>query len=144
MDSIIGPSVSVMSERGLTNIRNEKLGFVFEFFNLIPTLSAVENVALLLQFACKRKFKPEGRSRELLSHLGLGNRLNHRPHQLSGDQQPTGFDTGLSTLQSRAMRLTTIANDCIMQIPYGGCSMRQCTFVTTLVILLSVSGCPPV
>ena len=85
--AIDGVEISGMSERDLTNIRNEKLGFVFQFFNLIPTLSAVENVALPLQFARKRKFKPEERARELLTHLGLGDRLEHRPHQLSGGQQ---------------------------------------------------------
>jgi putative ABC transport system ATP-binding protein len=79
--------ISVMNERDLTDIRNEKLGFVFQFFNLIPTLSAVENVALPLQFARKRKFKPQERARELLTHFGLGDRLKHRPHQLSGGEQ---------------------------------------------------------
>jgi len=82
-----GVEISGMNERALTNIRNEKLGFVFQFFNLIPTLSALENVALPIQFARKRKFKPAERARELLTHLGLGDRLNHRPQQLSGGEQ---------------------------------------------------------
>ncbi len=85
--AIDGVEISGMNERDLTNIRNEKLGFVFQFFNLIPTLSAVENVALPLQFARKRKFKPQERARELLTHLGLGDRLKHRPQQLSGGEQ---------------------------------------------------------
>jgi putative ABC transport system ATP-binding protein len=85
--AIDGVEISGMNERDLTNIRNEKLGFVFQFFNLIPTLSALENVALPIQFARKRKFKPEERARELLTHLGLGDRLKHRPHQLSGGEQ---------------------------------------------------------
>lgn len=82
-----GVEIGAMNERNLTDIRNEKLGFVFQFFNLIPTLSAVENVALPIQFARKRKFKPDERARELLAHLGLDDRLNHRPHQLSGGEQ---------------------------------------------------------
>jgi ABC-type lipoprotein export system ATPase subunit len=82
-----GVEISGMNERALTNIRNEKLGFVFQFFNLIPTLSALENVALPIQFARKRRFKPEERATELLTHLGLGDRLNHRPQQLSGGEQ---------------------------------------------------------
>ena len=82
-----GLEIGAMNERDLTDIRNEKLGFIFQFFNLIPTLSAVENVALPIQFARKRKFKPEERARELLAHLGLRDRFNHRPHQLSGGEQ---------------------------------------------------------
>jgi putative ABC transport system ATP-binding protein len=85
--AIDGVEISAMKERDLTDIRNEKLGFVFQFFNLIPTLSALENVALPIQFARQRRFKPEERARELLTHLGLGERLNHRPQQLSGGEQ---------------------------------------------------------
>ncbi len=85
--AIAGVEISGMNERDLTNIRNEKLGFVFQFFNLIPTLSALENVALPIQFARQRKFNPEERARELLTHLGLGDRLKHRPQQLSGGEQ---------------------------------------------------------
>jgi putative ABC transport system ATP-binding protein len=85
--TIDGVEISGLNERDLTNIRNEKLGFVFQFFNLIPTLSALENVALPVQFARQRQFKPEKRARELLTHLGLGDRLKHRPQQLSGGEQ---------------------------------------------------------
>lgn len=85
--AIAGVEISGMNERDLTNIRNEKLGFVFQFFNLIPTLSALENVALPIQFARQRRFNPEERARELLTHLGLGDRLKHRPQQLSGGEQ---------------------------------------------------------
>jgi putative ABC transport system ATP-binding protein len=85
--AIDGIEISGMNERDLTNIRNEKLGFVFQFFNLIPALSALENVALPVQFARRRQFNPEERARELLSHLGLGDRLKHRPQQLSGGEQ---------------------------------------------------------
>jgi putative ABC transport system ATP-binding protein len=85
--AIDGVEISGMNERDLTDVRNEKLGFVFQFFNLIPTLSALENVALPIQFARQRKFKPEERARELLTHLGLGDRLKHRPLQLSGGEQ---------------------------------------------------------
>jgi ABC-type lipoprotein export system ATPase subunit len=85
--SIDGVEISQLSERKLTDIRNEKIGFVFQFFNLIQTLTAVENVALPVQFARKRAFNPTQRARELLTHLGLGDRLDHRPNQLSGGQQ---------------------------------------------------------
>ena len=79
--------ITNLSERELTRVRNEKIGFVFQFFNLIPTLTALENVALPIQFARHRKFNPDQRSKELLEMLGLGDRLHHRPTQLSGGQQ---------------------------------------------------------
>jgi putative ABC transport system ATP-binding protein len=85
--AIDGVQVGSMAERELTDIRNEKLGFVFQFFNLIPSLSAVENVALPIQFANRRKFDPDARATELLQLLGLGNRMHHRPSQLSGGEQ---------------------------------------------------------
>jgi len=84
---IDGQDITDLDERALTRVRNEKIGFVFQFFNLIPTLSALENVALPVQFARKRKYNPTRRARELLELLGLGDRLRHRPTQLSGGQQ---------------------------------------------------------
>lgn len=84
---IDGVDITRLSERELTRIRNEKIGFIFQFFNLIPTLSALENVALPVQFARKRKFNASKRAKELLELLGLGDRTHHRPNQLSGGQQ---------------------------------------------------------
>jgi len=84
---IDGMDITNMSEGRLTEVRNEKIGFVFQFFNLIPTLTALENVALPVQFARKPKFNPETRARELLELLGLGHRMNHRPMELSGGEQ---------------------------------------------------------
>ncbi|MDL1901236.1 ABC transporter ATP-binding protein [Anaerolineae bacterium CFX9] len=84
---IDGVNISRMNEDQLTEIRNEKIGFIFQFFNLIPTLTALENVALPIQFARKPKFNPEKRARELLNLLGLGDRTHHRPTELSGGQQ---------------------------------------------------------
>ncbi len=85
--AIDGVDISRLSEDRLTEIRNEKIGFIFQFFNLMPTLTALENVALPIQFARKRKFRPETRARELLEALGMGDRLGHRPAELSGGQQ---------------------------------------------------------
>lgn len=84
---INGIDVSRMSEGRLTEIRNENIGFIFQFFNLIPTLTALENVMLPIQFARKRRFNPAQRAKELLKQLGLGDRLHHRPAELSGGQQ---------------------------------------------------------
>lgn len=84
---IEGTDITNMNERALTRIRNEKIGFVFQFFNLIPTLTALENVALPIQFSAQKKGNAHQRAKELLEMLGLGTRLDHRPTQLSGGQQ---------------------------------------------------------
>lgn len=84
---IDGVDISRMNENQLTDIRNQKIGFVFQFFNLIPTLTAVENVALPVEFAQMRRHQPFSRARELLEMLGLGGRFNHKPNELSGGQQ---------------------------------------------------------
>ncbi len=84
---IDGTDITRMNERALTRIRNEKIGFVFQFFNLIPTLTALENVALPIQFSPHRGVNAHARAKELLTMLGLGDRLGHRPTQLSGGQQ---------------------------------------------------------
>ena len=85
--AIDGVDVTRMSEGQLTDIRNQKIGFVFQFFNLIPTLTALENVALPIEFAQERRHKPFERAKELLDTLGLGGRFHHRPNELSGGQQ---------------------------------------------------------
>src|SRR5215813_8148282 len=84
---IDGIDITNLSESKLTEVRNEKIGFVFQFFNLVPTLTALENVALPIEFARHPKFNPRKRAKELLELLGMEDRLNHRPAQLSGGQQ---------------------------------------------------------
>jgi putative ABC transport system ATP-binding protein len=84
---IDGLDITRLNERELTRIRNEKIGFIFQFFNLIPTLSALENVALPIQFAQKKRFNATQRAKELLEMLGMSDRIHHRPNQLSGGQQ---------------------------------------------------------
>jgi putative ABC transport system ATP-binding protein len=77
--------LTTLSERDRTLLRRERLGFVFQAFNLIPALTAAENIALPLTLAGK---KPDpGWKNELVHMLGLANRLGHRPAQLSGGQQ---------------------------------------------------------
>ncbi|MEO8394470.1 MAG: ABC transporter ATP-binding protein [Chloroflexota bacterium] len=84
---IDGVDVTRMNEDQLTEIRNEKIGFIFQFFNLIPTLTSLENVLLPMQFARRSPKNPNQRARELLDLLGLKDRMNHRPSELSGGQQ---------------------------------------------------------
>ncbi len=77
-----GVDVTKMDENRLAEIRNKYVGFVFQQFNLMPTLTAVENVALPIQFASERKFNPRERATELLTTFGLQDRLKNRPAQL--------------------------------------------------------------
>ena len=78
--------ITRMSEGKLAAIRNSKIGMVFQTFNLIPTLTAQENVEVPL-YVGKHKGSPAERSKELLALVGLTHRLNHRPNQLSGGEQ---------------------------------------------------------
>ncbi|MHB1500676.1 MAG: ABC transporter ATP-binding protein [Candidatus Dormibacteria bacterium] len=81
-----GTDVSAMRESRLAGIRNRTVGMVFQAFNLIPTLTARENVEVPL-YAGAWKGSPSARSEELLGLVGLSHRLEHRPSQLSGGEQ---------------------------------------------------------
>lgn len=84
---IAGVDITRMSENALAEIRNKKIGFVFQFFNLISTLTALENVELPIQFSTGGQFSSRKRAEELLELVGLKERLRHRPGQLSGGEQ---------------------------------------------------------
>src|SRR5579864_479649 len=83
---IDGVDITTMSESKLAAVRNNKIGMVFQAFNLIPTLTAQENVEVPL-YVGKHKGSPSARARELLELVGLSHRLTHRPNQLSGGEQ---------------------------------------------------------
>ena len=82
-----GRDVAHLSGDELAKVRNEKLGFVFQGFNLLPRLSAVDNVALPLVYSGVPARERRERAREALERVGLGARLEHRPNQMSGGQQ---------------------------------------------------------
>jgi putative ABC transport system ATP-binding protein len=82
-----GESLSGLSDDGLTRIRRDKIGFIFQFFNLLPTLTCLENVALPLHLRGWSRSRARDRARELLAHVHLEHRLNHRPEELSGGQR---------------------------------------------------------
>ena len=82
-----GLDVSEMTERSLAQVRNAKIGFVFQQFNLLPSMSAVRNVELPLVYAGIGRQERRDRAVAALERVGLGNRLDHRPTQLSGGQQ---------------------------------------------------------
>ena len=83
---IDGVDITRMTEGKLAAVRNNKIGMVFQAFNLIPTLTAQENVEVPL-YVGKHKGAPSARAKELLDLVGLSHRLNHRPNQLSGGEQ---------------------------------------------------------
>jgi len=79
--------LSKLPEKKLAEIRSEKIGFVFQMFYLIPTMTAISNVLLPLTFAGKRRFKDEtARAKELLKLVGLEGREHHKPNELSGGE----------------------------------------------------------
>ncbi len=79
--------LSASDERTLTRHRRQNVGFVFQSFNLLPRLTAEENVALPLMFSGVPEKERRARARTLLEQVGLGHRLTHRPTQLSGGEQ---------------------------------------------------------
>lgn len=79
--------VSIMEDAELAKIRNEKIGFVFQTFNLLPRQTTLENVALPLVYAGRSKKQRQERAAAVLDSVGLGDRLDHRPNELSGGQR---------------------------------------------------------
>jgi putative ABC transport system ATP-binding protein len=79
--------VSKMSDASLSEVRNREIGFVFQTFNLLNRMNAVENVALPLVYAGIPKKLREDMAREVLERVGLKDRMNHKPNELSGGQR---------------------------------------------------------
>jgi len=84
---IDGIDTGKLSENGLAEIRREKIGFIFQQFNLVHTLNALENVALPMFFAGVKRETRLKRAEELLANVGLGDRIYHKPSEMSGGQQ---------------------------------------------------------
>jgi len=83
---LAGERVAGLSRDQLADVRNRRVGFVFQNFNLLPQISALENVALPLLFGGVPPKKRRERAAELLAKVGLGDRMDHRPTELSGGQ----------------------------------------------------------
>ena len=79
--------VSKMSDDELADIRNKEIGFVFQTFNLLPRTTALDNVALPMVYAGLSKNDREVRAKEVLTNVGLEDRMDHKPNQLSGGQR---------------------------------------------------------
>jgi len=82
-----GQDVGALSQRNLSAFRNRNIGFVFQFHQLLPEFTALENVSIPALIAGKSRAEAAERATELLSFLGLGDRLDHKPSQLSGGEQ---------------------------------------------------------
>jgi putative ABC transport system ATP-binding protein len=85
--SIDGERLSDLSDDALTRVRRDKIGFIFQFFNLLPTLSCLENVGLPLHLRGWARKKVDERARELLTLVQLDRRLTHLPDELSGGER---------------------------------------------------------
>ena len=85
--SIGGHQLATMHDDDLTRVRRDKIGFVFQFFNLLATLTATENVALPLHLRGWPRRKAHDRAHELLDVVGLGKRVDHLPEELSGGER---------------------------------------------------------
>lgn len=85
--AIGGQPLAEMRDDDLTRVRRDKIGFVFQFFNLLATLSATENVALPLHLRGWSRRKAHDRAHELLDVVGLGKRLDHLPEEMSGGER---------------------------------------------------------
>jgi len=83
---IAGTDLGALDDDGLTALRRDTIGFVFQFFNLVPTLSALENAMMPALLAGERPRDVEARAKEALAKVGLGHRIRHRPDELSGGE----------------------------------------------------------
>lgn len=79
--------ISKIDEKNISKIRNLKIGFVFQAFNLLPKLTALQNVELPLVYAGIHKNEREKKAKEMLEKVGLGDRIHHKPNELSGGQK---------------------------------------------------------
>lgn len=82
-----GHDISKLTESQLATIRGQRIGFVFQAFNLIPSLTAMENVMLPMIFNNVPRWKREKNAKELMQDIGLKERMHHKPNQLSGGEQ---------------------------------------------------------
>ncbi len=82
-----GVELAGLSDDGRTRLRREKIGMIFQTFNLLSTLTALENVALPLRLQGLSKKESEGRAAEMLAHVGLKKRTAHRPDEMSGGER---------------------------------------------------------
>ncbi len=120
----------------LSLVRREKVGFVFQLFNLIPYLTALENVMIAMEIGGIKGQEAEDKARELLTQVGLPDRLNHRPSQLSGgEQQRVSFARALANdpliifADEPTANLDSKNSASIVELIEGLCRERNTAFV---------------
>ncbi len=118
-----GKEVSSMTDYQRTLFRRHHIGFIFQFFNLIPTLTVMENVMLVMELDGKGTQKNRGRSIQILEQVGLGDRLNSKPDNLSGgEQQRTAiaralaYDPGIILADEPTGNLDQETGDVVLKI----------------------------
>ncbi len=84
---IAGQDITQLNDRDLSKFRNENIGFIFQFHQLLPEFNALENICIPAFIKKTKKVEAEKRAKELMSYLGLSQRLTHKPNQLSGGEQ---------------------------------------------------------
>jgi putative ABC transport system ATP-binding protein len=85
--AIDGTDLARLTDDGLADLRRDHIGYVFQFYNLIPTLTARENIEVPMHFAGRTKTERRERALQLLERIGLRDRADHRPSELSGGEQ---------------------------------------------------------
>jgi len=119
-----GQDVSAMHDDELSEIRNRRIGFIFQSFNLIPWLSVIQNIEVPLFYQGMARRHRHPRSRELAELVGLGDRMEHRPSELSGGQQ------------QRVAIARSLANDPLMLLadePTGNLDTQTSEEILTLI-----------
>ncbi|MBS7332392.1 MAG: ABC transporter ATP-binding protein [Weeksellaceae bacterium] len=84
---INGQDITKLSDRDLSKFRNENIGFIFQFHQLLPEFTALENICIPAFIRKTNKSEAEERAKDLMDYLGVSHRMNHKPNQLSGGEQ---------------------------------------------------------
>jgi len=133
---IDGQDIAALDDDALTLFRRRKIGLVFQFFNLLPTLDALDNVLLPLMIERKTTSGDEGRARKLLEEVGLGSRVEHRMHQLSGGEtqrvaiaRALIHDPPLILADEPTGNLDSVAGSAVLELLCNACRRRNTTVV---------------
>jgi putative ABC transport system ATP-binding protein len=135
---IAGEDLTAMDDDGRTKLRREKIGFVFQFFNLLPTLTARENVQLPAKLAGLRDRKTLERADVLLDRVGLTQRKGHRPDQLSGGEmqrvavaRALMMDPPLVLADEPTGNLDTLTGQEVLELLIGAVDARRTVVLVT-------------